>query len=203
MSKVIQRCQTSFSDTVWSNTTGIVIVERATVVVCIPDSPTHIALLAVSTEGRITISAPQKVPSTTLIIFLIELHLRNGVAFWYGKVEVWVIVRFSTFVENNFPVRCLSRTSSLHIDLAFNICNLNTSGNIGLPWLSPICLSSLSRIQEGSFFIDTCRRRVVGSCISIRYYISNCSCGETISCIVRIVFSCTSWRLSETYPSLH
>ena len=108
MSKVIQRCQTSFSDTVWSNTTGIIIVERATVVVGIPDSPTHIALLAISTESRITTSATQKIPCSTLSIFLIEVHLGNGVTFWYSKVEVWVIVWFSTVIESNFPVRCLT-----------------------------------------------------------------------------------------------
>ena len=107
MGKVIQRCQTSFSDTVRSNTTGIVIIERATVVVGIPDSPTHIALLAVVTEGTISIiTSTQKIPSTTLSIFLIEVHLGNGVTFWYSKVEVWVIVWFSTVIESNFPVRC-------------------------------------------------------------------------------------------------
>ena len=121
MGKVIQRCQTSFSDTVWPNTTGIVIVERATVVVGIPDSPTHKVLLAVSTEGRIAISATQKIPCSTLSIFLIEAHLGDGVAFWYSKVEVWVIVWFSTLVKDNFPLSCLPRTSGLHIDLAFNI----------------------------------------------------------------------------------
>ena len=119
----------------------------------------------------------------------------NGVTFWYSKVEIWIVVWFSTLVENNFPGRCLTRASCFHIDITCNLSNRNTSSNISSSWCLFIPLSSLSRIKESSFFVDI-RLRVIGSRISFRYHISNC-------CGIKVLISIFRCYFSETNSPCH